>query len=325
MGSFKPHSLASALSSTWVVYMTAIAVWVVAFFLALKVGAVTDAEPELIHQVRLPRVLLASVIGVGLSVAGAVLQAIFSNPLCEPYTLGISSGAALGALVGASLGLEFLVHGVEMSAFLGSLLFTGILILISYREKDGRLTLLLTGVMLGFLGMSLVAIWVSLTDSSGIQSAIFWLFGDLSRARMASVPSIAMAILILSSAIWSQSRCLDGFLMGEEAASALGVEVAQTRRQMMLATSLLAGICVSAAGMIGFVGLVAPHFARRWVGSLHFKLIPLAAIWGSTLLVVADLIARVAMRPTELPVGVITAVVGSPVFLWILLKRQSRV
>jgi iron complex transport system permease protein len=300
-----------------------LAAWALAFVLALKLGAVSDADVEVIAQLRLPRAVLASALGMGLAVAGATLQALFANPLCEPYTLGISSGSALGAVLGASLGLQWNFGGLAGSSFLGALVFAGVLYLISSRPGSGNLTLLLAGVMLGFLGSSLVALWMALADANGIQGAMLWLMGDLSRARLrGAVFSLAGSALLIA-AIWTRWRELDALLMGEEGAASLGVPVASSRRRLIVLSSLLIGLCVSGGGMIGFVGLVVPHFVRRLVGSLHLSLLPLSAIWGAAALTAADALARVLARPYELPVGVVTALVGAPLFLWIMLQRRE--
>ncbi len=298
---------------------------IVSCFLALRFGSVFDADSSIIYQLRLPRVLLAVAVGMGLSVAGACLQALFSNPLCEPYTLGISSGAALGAVIGTTLGGFWIVSGLTISAFIGALAFTLVLYFVSIRPGNSTLTLLLSGVMMGFFGSGLVALWMSLADSNGIQAAVFWLLGDLSRARMGGAWVTLFSSCILSGALWLRSRQFDALLMGEEDAISLGVDVSVLRRRVIIVVSLLVSLCVSASGMIGFLGLLVPHLVRRRVGALHGKMLPLCAVWGATLLVIADMLARVSVRPFELPVGVVTALVGAPVFMWILLKRGSQV
>jgi len=304
-------------------YILAIAVWIATFVVAMKIGAVTDASVDVLVELRLPRTLAASAIGAGLAVSGAALQALFANPLCEPYTLGISSGSALGAVLGASLGLNWMFSGLVGTAFLGALLFAGILYLISLREEVGSLTLLLTGVMMGFLGTSLVSIWLALSDANGIQAAILWLFGDLTRVRLDGAVFTFFGVAALCVFIWMRWRDLDALLMGEEDAISMGVEISSVRRRLILLISLMIGLCVSAGGMIGFIGLVIPHFVRKTVGSLHQRLIPLCAVWGAVALVVSDTLARSAVRPYELPVGVVTALVGAPAFLWIMIKRRG--
>lgn len=303
------------------VYGIALAAWLFSFVLALRWGASPDADPTLIAQLRLPRAILASAVGMGLSVAGAALQALFANPLCDPYTLGVSSGAALGAVVGASLGISWMVAGLAGSAFLGSALFSLILYFISRNSRQSNLALLLSGVMLGFLGSSLVSLWMAFSDPNGIQGALFWLLGDLSRARLQGAILTWVGAAGLVFAIWARSRELDALLMGVEGALALGVPVAQVRRGLILLISFLVALCVSASGMIGFIGLVVPHFARNFAGSLHRKLLPLVAILGASALTAADAAARMVARPYELPVGVMTALIGSPLFLWVILKK----
>jgi ABC-type Fe3+-siderophore transport system permease subunit len=304
-------------------YVIGLASLLLVFVLALRLGAVADLDADTIVQLRLPRALLAAAVGMGLSVAGAALQALFANPLCEPYTLGISSGAALGAVLGSALGLQFAFSGLAGSAFAGALLFAGALYLIARRPGTGNVTILLVGVMLGFLGSSLVTVWVALSDANGISGAMVWLWGDLSRARLDGATISLAAVFGLTVLVWLRWRELDALLMGEEGALSLGVDVSGVRRRLILLTSVMIGVCVSAAGMIGFVGLIVPHFARRLVGSLHLALIPLCAIWGATALIAADTVARVIARPYELPVGVVTALIGAPLFLWIMLARRE--
>lgn len=297
--------------------------WIASSLLALRLGAVADASLQLITDIRLPRVLLASCLGMGLSVAGAALQVLFSNPLCEPYTLGISSGSALGAVIGATLGFQWALGGLVGSAFLGAVAFAGILYLISLRPESRNITLLLAGVMLGFFGSSLLALWIAMSDSNGLQGSMVWFFGDLSRARMSGTAMALAGVSLLTLIIWMDWRSLDALLLGEEGAETLGVDVQRIRRRIIVLTSLLIGICVSAGGMIGFVGLVVPHFSRRWVGSLHLKLIPHCAIWGAVMLTLADCLSRILVIPYELPVGVVTALIGSPLFLWIMLRQRG--
>jgi iron complex transport system permease protein len=303
------------------IYVIAIVVWALAVCLALRLGSVANADVELIAQLRLPRVILASAIGMALGVSGAALQALFSNPLCEPYTLGISSGSALGAVLGVVCGLEWMIAGLAGTSFIGALVFT--LILFFFSRRASNFTLLLAGVMLGFLGSSLVALAMAIGDSRGVQGAIVWLLGDLSRARMTGAIFSAVAIFIFSFVIWNHRKELDALLMGEEQAATLGVNVESARKRIVLLVSLIIAVSVSGGGMIGFVGLVVPHFVRRMAGSLHFHLIPLCAVWGASVLILADAAARVVASPYELPVGAVTAVLGAPLALWVILQRRE--
>ncbi len=303
--------------------LVAFSAWLVVFVFALRFGAVSGADFETIIALRLPRALLASGVGAGLAVAGAVLQTLFANPLCEPYTLGISSGAALGAVLGSTVGLGLAVSGLAGSAFLGAFLFAAVLYLLSRRARITGTALLLSGVMLQFFGSSLVALWMGLTDAAGVQSALIWLLGDLSRARLSGAIFTLGGVISLSIAIGSRWRSLDALLLGDEDAASLGVDLPMLRKRLILLISLLVGLCVSAAGLIGFVGLVVPHFVRGFAGSLHKRMLPLCAIWGAFALTLADLLARVSARPFELPAGVMTALLGAPVFLWVMIRAPK--
>lgn len=307
-------------------YWIAFLAWIFACFCALRWGSVAQADLDVIASVRLPRVVLASAVGLALGVSGAALQALFSNPLCEPYTLGISSGSALGAVLGVVFGLEWAVSGLAGTAFLGAVAFTGVLLFFNRRASTsgGNLSLLIAGVMLGFLGSSLVALSMAISDSHGLQGAMIWLLGDLSRARLSGSVFSIFASLALVVLIWNRRNELDSFLMGEEQATTLGVDVAHARKIIVLLVSLLIGLAVSGGGMIGFIGLIVPHFVRRISGSMHLHLLPLCGFWGATVLVVADLLARVVVSPYELPVGAVTAVLGAPLAMWVILEKNSR-
>jgi iron complex transport system permease protein len=301
-------------------YVLGAAAWLLLALLALKFGAVDGLDAEMIVQLRLPRVILAAAIGAGLAVSGAVLQAVFSNPLCEPYTLGISSGSALGAVMGASLGTAWSFAGLTGTSFVGALAFTLILLLISYR--GGSLVLLLAGVMLGFLGSSLVSLWMALANPDGIFGALAWLLGDLSRARLSGAMFVLGSMILMTVWMWVHARSLDALLLGEEGALSVGLPVTRVRRSFVLTTSMMVATCVSAAGMIGFIGLIVPHFCRRLSGAFHRKLIPLCAIWGAASVTGADLLSRTIARPAELPVGVVTALIGAPLFIFLILRRR---
>lgn len=303
----------------WRAWVIAVGFMVLACALALKSGAVSDLTIDQIIQVRLPRVLMALAVGAGLAVAGTVLQALFANPLCEPYTLGVSSGAALGAVAATHLGLPMAFAGLGGGAFVGSLLVAGFLYALSRREGVASSTLLLVGVMLGVLGSSLVTMWIVLQPQEGLQSAMNWLFGDLSRAHLSGAIVTVVGVKLTTLLLWSRWRELDALLLGELEAQSLGIDVRRARRNLLGLSSLLVALSVTAVGMIGFLGLVVPHFCRRLTGPTHGGLIPLAAFWGATSLVLADWLSRVVAQGTELPVGVVTALVGAPLFLWMLL------
>ena len=261
-------------------------------------------------------------VGVCLSLSGMILQVLFSNPLCEPYSTGLSSGASLAAVISFSLGMGRLWNGIAIPAALGALLVSVILVLLARRGMSST-SLLLSGVMLSFLGSSGVALWMALTDQNGIQGALFWLLGDLSRAEMkGSVAVIAVAFLGWITC-YRYHRELDGFLGGEFDAQCLGIDVKKVRFIFLILVSLLVGVAVSAAGMIGFVGLVVPHLTRRLTGTLHKKVLMVLPAMGASLVLVSDFAMRVLADPHEIPVGVVTAMVGAPIFL-ILLQNGRR-
>jgi len=298
--------------------------WIISFLVAsallsLKFGA-SDLTGEEILDLRLPRVILAFGVGAALSLSGAILQALFTNPLCEPYTLGISSGSALGAVMGATLGWGVNAYGFSPASFLGGIIFALILYFFSSRHSMSKTALLLAGVMLSFVGSSLVAVWMALADPAGIQGALVWLLGDLSRARFdGSIILVGIVIVITGRLIYT-ARGYDALLMGEETALSVGVNLQNLRREAILLSSILTGLSVSAAGMIGFIGLLIPHVVRKTNGSLHRSVFPIAVFMGGGTLIFSDLLARIVARPYELPVGVVTSLIGAPVFLMFMLR-----
>jgi iron complex transport system permease protein len=301
--------------------------WALLFLIAvitsLAFGATRALEWNWIWELRFPRMVLAFSVGAALSLSGAILQAFFKNPLCEPYTLGVSSGATLGAVMGSTLGLNALFYGLSPSALVGAGIFSGILLLASRSRKMSGPTLLLVGVMLGFLGSSLVAVWMALAEPAGVQSALSWLLGDLSRAEGPNaLVTLGIVILILWR-LMADHRSYDALLLGEEEANAIGVDIRKLRLRAVVYTSLLVSVAVSLSGMIGFIGLIVPQLVRARGSALHRRVFPLSALAGGTLLIGADTIARSIVAPYELPVGVVTAIVGAPFFILLLLRRRA--
>ena len=277
----------------------------------------------LLKELRIPRLILAIAVGGGLSLSGVVMQTVLSNPLAEPYTLGIASGAALGAAIGTSLGLKLSFFGLNVGAVIGA--FAVLLILLKLAAKTAREndSMILLGVMLSLTGASLLAIWMALADPLGVQSVNFWLLGDLSRVGFSSAIALLFLTTLISAYFWIFSKKLDAFLFGEEMAESFGVSREQTQKISIFLISILVGFCVSAAGMIGFVGLVVPHLVRRSIKtSRHFHLIPLSVLWGAVVLTLSDALARSVGEPHELPVGAVTAVIGAPAFIYIFLKKR---
>jgi len=288
-------------------------------------GLDTGVDPvtmAIVWELRLARTLLAGVAGAALAVAGAVLQGLFRNPLADPYSMGVSSGASLGAVLaivaGGKLGLSF-AGSVEIAAFAGALLAA--LVVYGAARANRRVSptaaLLLAGAAVGAFVSAIVSLIVALNDKD-LHTVFFWMLGgfggkgwrDLATAAPAAAISLAAAALL--------ARPLDVLAAGEETAGALGLDLALIRRLAVGAASLGAAAAVAAGGVIGFVGLLGPHFARLVAGPGHRRLIPPSAAAGAALLMLADALARWAAAPLELPVGVVTALLGAPVFLSLL-------
>jgi iron complex transport system permease protein len=291
-------------------------------------AGIDDATAEaIVWNVRSPRVLLGLSVGAGLAVCGVALQAMVRNMLADPYLLGINSGASSGAaatiLFGVGLGLG--EHALAGSAFLGALAAS--LLVFGVARAAGRVTsvrLLMAGVAVGY-ALSAVTSFLIFTSGSaeGARSVMFWLLGSLALAQWGG-PLTALLVVVLLTAVLLTLRAsrLDALAVGDETSLVLGVSPARFRTELLVLVSLCIGAVVAAAGSIGFVGLVVPHLARRLVGAGHAWAVPTAALLGATLLLWADLVSRMLLQPRELPIGIITALVGAP-FLLHLVRRLN--
>jgi iron complex transport system permease protein len=279
-----------------------------------------------ILYIRLLRIMLAVLVGGGLSVSGVILQGLLRNPLCEPYVLGISSGASIGAVVSIVLGAGSTLIGLAslpVWAFIGA----AVTFFIVYRtaEVSGRVplqNLLLTGVIAGALLSSIVVFIVSFSQQETLHSIMWWLLGNLQIFDGGLLAFVAVMVLAGSATAFVFSNELNAFALGEEEAAHIGVDTERMKMVLFLTASLITGASVSAAGMIGFVGLIVPHFMRMLVGPDHKVLIPSSFLAGGIFLVLCDTVARTVMSPAEIPVGVITAVFGAPFFIHILRKKS---
>ena len=283
-----------------------------------------DSAGLILFRIRLPRILLAAVVGFSLALGGVVFQAVLRNPLADPFILGVSSGAAFGAILGILLGLSFHL-GVPVAAFAGTLLTLMLLMALGRRRMGTEsATILLTGVIINAFFTALIMFFITTTTDSRLHSMLFWLYGDLGQSRYAHLAVSAPAVAIGSAVLFAFARDLNLLTAGEDAARQLGVSVERTKVVCLLLVSLLMGLVVSFSGLIGFVGLIVPHLARMTFGSDHRVLIPGAALGGAAFLVAADTLARIVISPSELPVGVVTAFLGAPFFLYLLKTRGSR-
>ncbi|WP_437032892.1 FecCD family ABC transporter permease [Streptomyces sp. enrichment culture] len=283
----------------------------------------------IVWQLRVPRALLAAVVGAGLGIVGTAVQALVRNPLADPYLLGISNGASLGAVAAIVLGTStsgLFGFGVSGAAFLGALLSFALVWAVARRGGGfSPLRLVLAGVAIGqFLSGFTSYLVLRVGDEQQTQGVLFWLLGSLGGAQWSTLALPAAAVLLGLFVLQARARALNALLLGDETAAALGVDVAALRRELFVVTSVLTGVLVSVSGAIGFVGLMVPHLCRLVVGGDHRRLLPVSALTGAVLLVVVDVVCRTALPSTELPVGVVTAFVGAPVLLFLLDRRLER-
>ena len=310
---------------------------VVVTLVALLLGSVTFTPSDvlaavrnpqsmlgvILFDVRLPRVLLALIVGAALSMAGACYQALLRNPLAEPYVLGISSGAALGVILFLVIAPRW-QPGTPFAGLLGALVTTGIVYLLGYRR--GRVSgqsLLLAGVIVASFLSAVIVCLMTAMGSRDLRSIAFWLMGDLGLFTGIPLGWILLAVLVAGTIAYRFAGELNLLLVGEEEAAALGVDVARTKLAVYIAASALTAVAVAAAGAIGFLGLLVPHLMRLLFGNDYRLLLPTAALAGAVLLVAADTAARTVAAPTELPVGAFTALAGAPLFIYLLRRRLA--
>ena len=286
-----------------------------------------NVDAQIFFVARLPRVLSGALVGASLAAAGVVLQAMLRNPLATPFTLGVSAGAALGAMVAIALGLDLGTWGVSsipIASFIGSLVAIAIVYFLAASQKRGLSTnvLLLAGVTLNSFFSALILFVQYMADFTQSFRTVRWLMGDLDVGNynpiLASLPFIIGAFAVFAT----MPRTLNLLTMGEDVAAAKGVEVARAQRWAFFSASLATGAAVSLGGPIGFIGIVVPHLVRLLVGSDHRVVLPAATLFGAAFTVLCDLAARTIMAPLELPVGIITAIIGGPFFLWLLVRKS---
>ncbi|MDX9786634.1 MAG: iron ABC transporter permease [Desulfobacterales bacterium] len=276
----------------------------------------------IIWQLRVPRVLLAGLVGATLSLGGLVFQAILRNSLAEPYILGISGGAAIGAIVGILLGLPRF-PGVTLTAFAGSSMTLVLLLMMtSGRSVLKESSLLLSGVMVNAFCSAVIMFLVSLTQDTRLHNIIFWLMGDLSQGELVEVVLMMAMLVPCILLVFRYANAMNLFLMGRDIAKTMGVNIRVATLTLLLVTSLMVSATVSYCGLIGFVGLVIPHLLRLVLGADHRVLAPACVIGGACFMVACDILARTLPAQGEMPVGVITAMIGAPIFI-ILLKRST--
>ncbi len=282
-------------------------------------------QDVIIFSLRLPRIALAIGVGAALAVAGAAFQALLRNPLADPYVLGVSGGAALGSITAIIFASE-LSYGVSyirpLFGFAGAAIVTLIVYRLGRREDDPA-HLVLAGVVMSTFLSSVIALMTAMTDNVKLRNITLWLLGDLSSGAVEGLFFVILAAAAGAAVLVTQSRALNLMMIGERDAFAMGVETARVRWVVHLTASLLTGAAVSAGGAIGYVGLVTPHLVRLAAGSDNRLVIPASAIGGALMVLIADTIARTALAPRELPTGAITALIGAPMFVYLLLKSRK--
>ena len=301
---------------------------ILVLFLAISVGSerlslfdLTEQQRAILFDIRMPRVLLGACIGASLAVAGASLQALLRNPLADPYLLGVSNGAALGTML-AFVFFESFGFAKPLMAFAGA----GIATFAVYQMARSRAgmnveRLVLSGVIVTTFLSSIIVLLTSLLDAARLRGFTFWLLGDLSQATYDGFYLTLAASTVGTIILASQAKALNLMMVGERDALDFGVEIGRVRMIVFGIASLLVGTAVAASGSVGYVGLIVPHLVRLAVGSDNRLVIPLSAVTGAIFVVLADTIARTAIAPRELPVGAITALVGAPVFIYLLRRN----
>ncbi|MCG0278279.1 MAG: iron chelate uptake ABC transporter family permease subunit [Thermanaeromonas sp.] len=292
-------------------------------------GSPSTLDPvkkAIILELRLPRVVLAALVGASLAMAGAAFQALFRNPMADPYVIGVSSGASLGATVAMLLAVDFRFLGVGSVPVLAFAAALGTVFLVYQLAKTGSVvsifTLLLAGIAVGSFLSAIVSLLVYFSGER-LHQVVFWLMGGFGGANWLYVRTALPYFVLGTGMIAFYARELNLLLLGEETAGYLGVEVERAKKLLLTGASLLTATAVSTSGVIGFVGLIVPHAVRMVAGPDHRFLIPASALAGATLMVAADALARTVLAPTELPVGLITALAGGPFFLYVLRNRRK--
>ncbi len=291
-------------------------------FAFISGGDSTDSTAQtILWKIRFPRVMLAALVGATLSLGGMVFQALLRNPLAEPYILGISGGSAVGAISGILLGLSFF-PGVTFFSFLGSMLTLGaVLVLAGGRSSTRKDSLLLGGVMMNAFCGAFIMFLISVSQGSKMQQIIYWLMGDLSMSNSGNLPLLLLCLPCFV-VILLLARPLNVILTGKDAAIAMGVNVRLISTILLVTTSMMVSLVVCQSGLIGFVGLLIPHLFRMFLGADHRLLGPSCILGGGSFLVLCDLLARTLPEHGEMPVGIITALIGAPLFIFLLWRSR---
>lgn len=321
----------------WIVSLLLLAL---SFWLGISIGAVQiplstlwggsedTTATTIVWNIRMPRVFLAALVGAALAVAGAAFQALLKNPLADPYTLGVSSGASVGAVATLFFGLSIPFIGMftlPLLSMVGALV-TLLLVLTFARTMDKSLrmeTIILTGIITSSFFGAMISLMIALTGEE-LRQIIGWILGSVAMRTWTHVQMIVPFVVIAGGWLLFRARDLNALQLGEDRAHHLGVNVSRVKKEVLIGGSVLTGAAVAVSGTIGFVGLVIPHMTRLLFGADNRHVLPLSMINGASLLILCDLVARTIIEPTELPIGVMTALLGAPVFAWIFFRQRVK-
>ncbi|EXJ09600.1 FecCD family ABC transporter permease [Nitrincola nitratireducens] len=302
--------------------------------LGVLTGSIDDAFARLVVlDIRLPRVLLGAIVGAGLAIAGASMQGLFRNPLADPGLVGVSSGAALAAILVIVLGGTYLKQwmsfwgyfALPLAAFMGGVLVTWVIYKVAtFQGRTDIATMLLAGVAINAITGAISGVLTYYASDEALRSLTFWSMGSLASASWVDVAMAGIPILVACCCLPFFSRALNAFLMGETVSHHMGFNVKRMKQIVIALTALAVGSAVAVSGVIGFVGLVAPHLVRLLTGPDHRWVLPLSAMMGAVLVVLSDVVARLLIAPAELPIGLVMASVGGPFFLGLLLKQRAK-
>ena len=290
-----------------------------------NIGEVSETSKVVVLDIRIPRVCAAIFAGIALSNAGLLMQGIFQNPLVSPYTLGISNGASFGAAIAIVMGLQFTflgVYAIPLSAFIFSIITMILVYSISKIAKESTKNLVLCGVAVGYLFSSLVSLMKYISGSKDLPEIVFWTMGSLTNIKKEGIALIMISSVVSLALIIANGWKFNVISYGRDTSLSLGVNYNSISRMGIVISTLMTGVTVAFTGIIGFVGLVSPHITRRIVGNDYRILAPTSSLVGALLLLASDTIARTIIAPVELPIGVITSIVGVPFFLYLIIKKR---
>ena len=315
-------------------FVILVALFIAAFLWHLFSGVFaeefTETQQFIFWELRLPRAVIAASVGAGLAIAGAALQALFRNPLAEPGLIGVAATSALGVVLALSasvwLGVQFALNTLYLAAFLAALLGLVFIFWLSTRHSRTDVALmLLAGVALNALAAALIQFILSMSPAQQMQNLLFWMYGSLANHGWSEALFLAAVSMLIFIGLWKMSHSMNAYQLGASQAYHLGRSPQKLVLGVILATALMVAASVSVVGVIGFVGLVVPHLIRMWIGGDYRVLLPLSALAGASLLLVADKVAQLLIAPSELPIGILMALLGGPFFMWMILRHRREI